>query len=141
LTIDVIAELTYTVGKLVNYPFMILFLMIVARHPMFDNFELSWPLVLVWGLIAAALLYAAHDLRRSAAKARTKVLVRLRSALSAALAAKQGERSEQIRQYITEVEREARGAFRPWLEDPLVQALAWGGTGSAVLIQQLLPYT
>ena len=49
-------------------------------------------------------------------------------------------RTEQLRQYIAEIKNEDAGAFRPWIQDPLVQALALGGSGGLMLIHQLLPY-
>jgi hypothetical protein len=140
LTIDRIAELTETVGKLVKYPFVILVLIIVSRHPAFDKLDLSWSLVALWLLVAAALLSSAYHLRTNAATARDKSLERLNAGLTHALAESADARADQIKQFISEIEQEQRGAFSPWTKDPLVHALALGGSGGLLLVQQVLPY-
>jgi hypothetical protein len=140
LTIDRIAELTETVGRLVKYPFVILVLIIVSRHPAFDKLDLSWSLVALWLLVAAALLSSAYHLRTNAATARDKALERLNASLSHALAKSSDARADQIRQFISEIEQEQRGAFGPWTKDPLMHALALGGSGGLLLVQQVLPY-
>jgi hypothetical protein len=139
-TVDRIAELTETVGRLVKYPFLILVLIIVSRHPAFDKLDLSWSLVALWLLVVAALLSSAYHLRTGAAAARDKALGRLNAGLSQALAASSEARAGQIRQFISEIEQERRGAFGPFTQDPLMHALALGGSGGLLLVQQVLPY-
>jgi hypothetical protein len=139
-TIDRIAALSETVGRLVKYPFVILVLIIVSRHPAFDKLDLSWSLVALWLLVAAALLSSAYHLRTNASAARDKSLERLNASLSHALAKSSDARAEQIRQFVSEIEQEQRGAFGPWTKDPLMHALALGGSGGLLLVQQVLPY-
>jgi hypothetical protein len=145
LTIRVIAESTEGVGQFLKYPFIALFVLILSQHPAFDKLELPWSLVVIWVLIVAALAWMAHAMRREARHARDKVLDRLRHAVSFAMnpeynPKKAARRAEQLRQYIAEIENEDAGAFRPWMQDPLVQALALGGSGGLMLIHQLLPF-
>jgi hypothetical protein len=139
-TVDRVAELTETVGRLVKYPFMVLVLIIVSRHPAFDKLDLSWSLVALWLLVVGALLSSAYHLRTGAATARDKALGRLNAGLSQTLAASADARAGQIRQFISEIEQEQRGAFGPWTKDPLMHALALGGSGGLLLVQQVLPY-
>jgi hypothetical protein len=136
---------------MVKYPFIVLFVTICSHHPALDMFQLPWSLGALWALIVAGLAWMAHTMRRDALKARDEVLGRLRDSLSLAinsvsLAASPktkpspaARRVQQLRQYISEVEREDDGAFRPLFQDPLVRALALGASGGLMLIHQLLP--
>jgi hypothetical protein len=152
LTVRIIARSTEVAGDMVRYPFIVLFVMICSRHPALDMFALPWSLVALWALIVAGLAWMAHTMRRDARKARDEVLGRLREALSSAInsisfvanspknkPSRAKRRVEQLRQYISEVEREDEGAFRPLFQDPLVRALALGASGGLMLIHQLLP--
>jgi hypothetical protein len=145
LSIGLIAEETQVVGKLVTYPFWAVFLLIVSRHPSFDFFDFPWPLLLFWSLSLLGTILFAGSLRWAADRARNEVLGRLRIALEAEMGG-EGDRSkariEQLHQFIADVKREQRGAFRPFVHDPIITALATllGGTGGFMLIEQLLPY-
>ncbi len=145
LTVRIIAESTEAVGNLVKFPFIVLFVMICSRHPALDKLELPWSLVAIWALIVAALSWMAHTMRRDAREARDDVLDRLRDALSLVMNSGANPllaalRAQQLRQYISEIQTEDRGAFRPLIRDPLVQALTLGTSGGLMLVHQLLPY-
>jgi hypothetical protein len=145
LTVRIIAESTETIGKMIKYPFIVLFVMILSQHPALDKLEFPWSLVAIWVLIVALLSWTAHAMRRDAQDARDEVLGRLRDALSFASNSKfhpsnAARRVEQLQQYIAEIEAEDRGAFQTLMQDPLIQALALGASGGMMLIHQLLPY-
>jgi hypothetical protein len=146
LTVQMIAESTEAVGNLVKFPFIVLFVMICSRHPALDKLELPWSLVAIWALIVATLSWMAHMMRRDARNARDDVIDRLRDALSRVMKSSTNpnlplaaSRAEQLRQYISEIQTEDRGAFQPLIRDPLVQALALGTSGGLMFIHQLLP--
>lgn len=144
LTVRIIARSTQMAGKLVKYPFIALFVMICSRHPALDKLELPWSLVVIWALLVAGLSWMAHAMRHDAAIARDAVLGRLRDSLSFAMyletkTSPASRRVQQLRQFISEVEREAGGAFQPLVRDPLVQALALGASGGLMFIHQFLP--
>jgi hypothetical protein len=145
LTVQIIAERTQVVGKLVTYPFWVLLLLILSRHPSFDFLDFPPALLVLWGLSLGGALLWAWSLRREAGHARNQILSRLRNALAAASGIDDDasrRRAEQLRQFIADVRRENHGAFRPFMQDPIVTALATllGGTGGVMLIEQLLPY-
>lgn len=56
--------------QMIYYPFMLIFLLMAARHPLFDNFD--WPvvLILVFSISSGVLLASTLILRRSADHAR-----------------------------------------------------------------------
>jgi hypothetical protein len=144
LRIRAIAEATEKVGNLLKYPVIVLLLMILSRHPILDWLEITWPLVAIWISLVALLSWVAHAMRRDARGVRDKVLVELRGVLSQSMNPKNtsenAARRMQIRLYISEIEKEDGGAFRPLLRDPLVQGLALGSSGGLMLIHQLLPF-
>ncbi|HVC96905.1 MAG TPA: hypothetical protein VND64_24715 [Pirellulales bacterium] len=145
LTVQIIAERTQVVGKLVTYPFWVLLLLILSRHPSFDFLDFPPALLVLWGLSLGGALLWAWSLRREAGHARNEIVSRLRDSLAAASGHDDDAsrlRAEQLRQFISDVRREDRGAFRPFMQDPIVTALATllGGTGGVMLIEQLLPY-
>jgi len=137
-TVHVIGRHTRVVGKLLLYPFWAILLLIVARHSLFDGWDLPLPLLLL--AFALLLLFIIHALllRHEVNKTRNAVLKRLRRLL---LTTNKDVRETRISWVINEVERERDGAFRPLTEDPLFIALAilFSGSGGLMLLEQLLP--
>jgi hypothetical protein len=136
-TVRIIAERTDVVSKLLLYPFCMVVLLIVARHSVFDDWDLPLSLLLSVLILLVVITVHALMLRHEAGKTRVAVLARLRRLLVGAADARQ----QQIKWVIEEVEREREGAFRPLTEDWLFKALAilFSGSGGIVLIEQLLP--
>ena len=89
ITIQVIANRTDAVGRLIFYPFVVLFLTIVSRSSYFDRFD--WPIgiVLIYGLASLLAVCAVWQLRAAAEKARKVALAGLNEKLLRALAGKQ----------------------------------------------------
>jgi hypothetical protein len=144
LTIEVIARLTRVVGRMVKYPILAMLLIIVSRHPIFGNLNLTLSLVIIWGLMFAILFFAASRLRRAANDARSKALARLRSRRTQALyaTATSDTRIKLLDQYIAEIKQESGGAFQHWLQDPFLNAIALllGGAGGIQIVGYLLSY-
>ena len=88
VTIKVIAERTEAVGKLIFYPFLILFLTIVSRSSFFDRWHWPVSLILVYGLSSLLAVYAVWQLRGAAEQARNFALARLNSKLFRAFGGK-----------------------------------------------------
>ncbi len=143
LMIRVIAHRTNVVVKLMYYPCFIIFLVMLSRHPLLDYWNWPWPLVLLMTLNFAAAVFCAFVLRVDAAKARQEVLGRLRARLSHAVGKPDKTRAEHLRMVIGEIDRESRGAFSSWANNPVLRALAWpavGGFGGLLLIEQFLAF-
>ena len=137
--IQLLAERTLSLEKVVYYPFIVLLLLIVAHNGLFDNWQLFVPsvaIVLVTGalVIAACFLF----LRLAMEKARESALASMRAALGQGL--HEGEEAHiQLRLMIEEIENERRGEFRPIGSDPIFKALLMplGGYGGLYLIDYL----
>src|SRR5262249_36938841 len=112
IDIRVIADRTKVVGKLIFYPFIGLFLIIISRNSFFDRWD--WPVwfILVLGVNSACAIYAVLGLRRATEKARHDALERLNEKLLRVLG---GERK------LLEPESEP-GQAKP--SDPTVNASA-----------------
>lgn len=140
LKIEVIANYTNVVSKMLIYPFSILLLLIIARHPAFDYWDIPVALVVLMLLLFFIPLAQGLLMRRDAHKARELSLANLRRAMATVPAANEQNRKDVIAQLIAEIERTQRGAFRMITDDYVFRALAipFGGTGGLLLLEQLL---
>ena len=143
LDAELIASRTEVIGNLIIDPFVVLFILLIARNGFFDNWDWPLSLIVIFGGAAAYALLCAIILRRAAERARIRIVRRLRlRALGAArseIDQEQSGRSEQLRMLIEEIEGLRRGAFAPWSRHPLVKALLlpFGGIGAVVLLDLL----
>ncbi|MBN2473791.1 MAG: hypothetical protein JXB62_04245 [Pirellulales bacterium] len=140
LGIRLIAARTAVVGKLMYSPCIVVLLLILSRHPVFDGWGLSWPLLVLVTLNLSGAVLCAIILRLQAGKARQAVLGRLNDRLAEATTDQTTKRSRQIEQIIAEVSNEEQGAFCPITRDPLLGALAvpFGGVGGLLVLEQVL---
>ena len=124
LDVRLIAAVTRPVGNLVWYPVVVLILIALARHPLFDAWSLPPALILVMALAIAYAVGCAWTLRRAAEGVREDAVHQL----SAALLRAQGradakECLEPLRTMLAAVVAARDGAFRPFSQQPVVQAL------------------
>lgn len=141
INIRVIAEYSEAVGRLIYYPFLVFILMLVSRSRCFDNWDMPLGLLIVILLGMAYAVYCAVILRRSAEKARRMVVKRLW--VKQVHAKGQGDEAkhtaEQIGLMIESIRSIRQGAFLPFFQQPLVQALAlfFGSGGSFLLLEYM----
>jgi hypothetical protein len=141
--IRLIASMTHLVGKLAWYPLSLIFLMVLARSKTFDMVDFSWPLLVVWIGLSGAVVVQMWLLRRAADETRDKILSRLRQLRMALIGQQTSPHLDaRIDAAIQEIQGEDEGAFRPFSRDPLFHSLAllFGGSGSVLLLEQLIPY-
>lgn len=130
--LELIAERTQEITRLIYYPFFVIFLMLLARSSYFDNWVFSQPLAIVVSVnlfIAAA---GALALRKEAEKARHECIGYLQSELvklNSSNPQSSNQRDEefkpapdQITQLISNIESIRIGAFSPYREQPIVRA-------------------
>jgi len=143
--IDLIAKLSAVVSKLLLFPFIILFLLVAARHSYIDNFD--WPiwLAVIYGFIAAYAVGVVIALRVTAEKARRGAIEQLEGRLDATSPHRfswpsRDERKRQIEEVIQTIRNNHEGAFQPFYQYPILGALAVpaGGTGILYLIDYLV---
>ncbi len=141
LDIRFIAERTDSIGKMMYYPFLILFLMVVSRHTAFDNWDFPLGLIIILSLSAMFALWAAFVLRRAGEKARRKAVRSLRNKLFQLKGEGEGHRHrfEQVQMTIQEIESNRAGAFAPLGQHPIFRSVAFpsGAFGILVLIEYL----
>lgn len=132
---QVIARRTESVGVILYYPFIVLLVMIVARHNAIDNWSWNVPLLIVVTGALLVTVIAAATLRRSANIARERELERLRSVRANAIA--KGDDGEALARVsedlITEVKELRQGAFGGVFQNPIIGALLVPASGVGVI--------
>jgi len=142
LSIDLIAKRTAVIGHLIYYPFIVLFLMYVARHPYFDRWDLPLGLMILLTPNVSYAFVNAVALRRSAEGARQTALSQLRAKLRTLsdLIAGEKESKRQIEHVIEAIRSTHEDAFLPFTAPPIfgaIIALPSGGYGLVLLMEYL----
>jgi hypothetical protein len=144
MAVQLIAERSNRVSKLLYYPCSVLLLMVFARLQTFDRWSFPVPLMIALGLLLLALILHSLVLRRVAADTKSQILSRLLASRSRLATfkpkAERDVREAQLDVITTEVQNERRGAFRSLSDDDLLKAFAvpFGGTGGLLLLEQVL---
>ncbi len=141
MLIRLVARRSEVVCKLIFYPFIIWFILFIARWYNFDNWRTPIGLAIVISLSAVFTWSCALMLNQAAEKLRVQVighlsgeLIRLQSATTPDAA-----RQTRIRSVLEEVKNIHQGAFTPFFKNPVVQALfvPFGGVGGLALLDFL----
>lgn len=136
-----LADHTAAIAPLIFFPFTLLGLLIIARSPMFDNWAVAGPVLVVlttyllWTIAMATMLnFAAETARRKALESMRKDLLWLQGA-----GATYKLLAEHFPSLIKQVEDLRKGAFAPFFEQPLVRAVLvpLGGVGGIQLLDML----
>jgi hypothetical protein len=128
-SIDLIAERTKVVGRLIDYPFIVLLILIVGRMRLFDNWDVPLGLVLLWGLSASYAIVCAFLLGRAAEHSRQAAIKRLTITRDEAREAGKTDDVEQISRVMDEISGESAGAFAPWTQHPIFRAVLFPTSG------------
>jgi hypothetical protein len=135
----VIGERSAAVGRLIFYPFFVLFLTIISRASLFDHW--NWPvsLILIFGVNAAIAAYSVWALRRAAENARKVLLKRLNSKIRYNTGTKMPGLVETLQELAHEIESTQKGAFAPITQQPLIHAMLMpvGAAGLSTLLNYL----
>jgi hypothetical protein len=140
MEIELVARRTMEVSRLVLYPFLTLPLLILAQFSFFDDW--NWPvsLLLVYGGLLTMALAAALILRRCAESARSRACEEVRALRVQAIEANHPDRAARMESALREIEAEARGAFSPLSQNPVLGAvlLPISGAGTGLALDSLL---
>lgn len=128
-SLDLIAERTKVVGRLIDYPFIVLLILIVGRMRLFDNWDVPLGLVLLWGLSAGYAIVCAFLLGRAAEHLRRAAIKRLTIKRDEAREAGKTDDVEQISRVMNEISEESAGAFAPWTQHPIFRAVLFPTSG------------
>ena len=141
LGIELIAERTTVIGNFIYFPFIIMFLLGIARHNYFDNWGLPTALVIIFTLNAILVVVNAAALRRSAEMARREAITQLEKKLMDLPDTPDGKkRRQQVQWAIEAIGNNQRGAFLPFTKHPIFGAaiaLPSGGYGLVLLFEYL----
>jgi len=128
MKIELIAQRTDVVNRLVRYPFIVLLLVIAARNNYFDNWHFPVTMLVGWTVNVVLALGAALLLYRAAEEARNAGLSRLHHQLLQGLdQGTEGEPNVKVtRQVIDDIEAVGQGAFVPLWQQPVVESSMYG---------------
>src|SRR5262245_60594622 len=156
LDFQLIVSATERIHGLIYLPFVLPLFMVLARSSIFDAMDFPLALVFITGLALAYAVYSAVLLRRSAESARVKALeyydarllaqARLKDSPSVATANAVVARTqalisaEQIKLLMERILSTRKGAFAPFTQQPVLQALLlpFGGYGGVQLVEYLI---
>jgi len=131
LDIEVLAKRTAAVERTLYGPFVLVVLLGISRDSNFDNW--GWPVVfiVIEAVLLAAAIVSVGMLRHSAELARREALSRLDESTEKARGEReQGEHEVELLNRLAErVRNERRGAFSPFLDNPVLRALLIPLTG------------
>jgi hypothetical protein len=128
VVVDLIAQRTEVVNRLIRYPFIALLIMIAARNEYFDVWNYPLLLLLSWSVNVMVALLGAVLLYQSASRAKAEMLAGLNRQIVQILGIGKDHdvRVKQIQHVISEVEDNERGAFVPLYQQPVVESSLYG---------------
>lgn len=126
--IDLVAQRTEVVNRLIRYPFIALLVMVAARNDYFDSWNYPLILIVAWSLNVVLALIGAFLLYQTASKAKAAMLARLSRQMVQALGAGKDHdvRVKQIQHVIDEVKANEQGAFVPFYQQPVIESSLYG---------------
>ncbi|MBS0152261.1 MAG: hypothetical protein JSR31_15115 [Nitrospira sp.] len=126
--VDLIAQRTEVINRLIRYPFIALLIMIAARNEYFDIWNYPFLLLLSWSVNVLVALLGASLLYQSASHAKAAMLAGLNRQIVQTLGIGKDHdiRVKQIQYVISEVEDNEQGAFVPLYQQPVVESSLYG---------------
>ena len=150
LSIELIAERTTVIGNFIYFPFIIMFLLAMARHRYFDNWDFPTALIIIFTLNAALVIVSSMALRHSAEIAKREVIKRLEARLIRAGRMREApemqrtpdeaRQRQELEWAIEAIKNNHRGAFLPFTQQPVfgaAVALPSGAYGVVLLAEYL----
>ena len=138
LDIQMVRRLTATIQPLIFGPVICIALLLIARSPLIDDWDLPWGLKIVFFTMLVYSISAELSLQHGAKMAREKAIVQLTLKISE-------QRNQKIPSdfVIKRIENQIEcirnlndGAFNPWYKWPLLQS--FGGLGTLAVVLQYL---
>jgi hypothetical protein len=144
LSIELIAERTAVIGNFIYFPFIIMFLLGMARHRYFDSWDFPTALIIIFSFNAALVVISSMALRHSAETAKREAIRRLETRLTHArgtFAGPDGDQNrEELEWAIRAIKDNHKGAFLPLTQHPVfgaAVALPSGAYGVVLLAEFL----
>ncbi len=150
LRIKLIADRTESVNRILNYPFYIIFPIILSWSILFDNWNLPKLYYILLGISIIMPILSGINLRRVASRAKGEALKKLQGKIIEATnemldqclrsnGIRYTRRSiiEQIKLLQGDIMQIRKGAFTPFLKQPFVQAILFFLSGLSVVLGQI----
>jgi hypothetical protein len=137
IDLQLIADLTERVGRLIYFPFIIFFVLLFARNGSWDNWTWPWPLIAVLSGNLVLCVTSVVMLQRAARRARDSAIQSLQAKSHGRIRETKSEKehaADEAKLLLDEIRSLRRGAFVPLWENPLVGALLIP-SGGTVLIE------
>ena len=142
LDIRLIGAFTERLGRCLYLPFVVLALTVVARSRIFDNWRIPPALFLMFVFAFLVTVICAVVLQHAAERARGIAVGRMTEYLMQARgeSCSKGSYAPQLEMMLDEMRNTRRGAFLPFLQQPLVRAflVPAGGLGGVQLLEYSL---
>ncbi|PPD47264.1 MAG: hypothetical protein CTY13_05930 [Methylobacter sp.] len=138
LDIQLIVRLTKTMQPMIWGPMVCIGLLVLARSPAIDDWDIPWGLGLVFITMLLYAISAEVYLQRGAKLARTKAISLLNGKIRAQLNLDHPDEAviKRIEPEIENIRNLRDGAFIPWYEWPLLRS--FGGLGTLVFVLEYL---
>jgi hypothetical protein len=136
MNIQFVAQYTKAMEKFIWYPVPPLLLIGAARSQVFDNWTFSSGLLVSIAILLLYLFSIAFILQYGAKEMRTKAVTRLEQEMRELRGQTETDerKIEQLEKTIAEIKNNKEGAFTPFLQQPMVQALLAFLSGSGGLL-------
>jgi hypothetical protein len=128
-----LAERTRCITNLIYFPFLVWAVMLFSRSRLFDDFSMSWQLVIAYAASLCLLIGSVVAYRLTAERARRVACRQLADRIIYAKGEGREATVGQLEKLLTDMQELREGAFAPWASQPLVTALllpllTYGGT-------------
>ena len=137
IDLQLIADLTERVGKLVYYPSALLLLLILARNSWWDRW--SWPTFLVvifilnLGLALVGVVIVQRTAREAKRTAEASLIAKVKKLQFRAAKTIEENQATQAEQLLDEIRQLRRGAFVPFWQNPVLGAILLPSGGATIL--------
>jgi len=123
IDVEVISRITDPIQRIIFYPFVVIAILVVARSPLFDAWNMPASLLLLFSLYVAMLVAVAVMIRLTAEDLRKRASLTITQVLLHAKTHKNEETVKQLEALLDYLRNLRRGAFRHFSQQPLVHAL------------------
>jgi hypothetical protein len=139
IAVHMIGRRTEAVGPLIYMPFLLLFLIILARNSVFEHWALVPSVLGYWTMSAGLLVYAALSLRMTTEAERSKATETLAAQLLVAKGGTNAGLVAQLQMMLDELNGYRQGAFASYADQHFIRALLLplAGVAGSLLINYL----
>jgi hypothetical protein len=135
------ADLSRNVDRMIYLPCVAVVLLALTRHPVFDNWDWSAGLLIVFAGCFLVIFYAALMLRVAAREGKRRIVADAQRLAQRAARRRPADSpaTKRVERAIKSIEDQKQGAFSGLLDDPVLRAVlgTGGGLGTLALIDQL----